>query len=34
MFKLQTKLGSFIGSFGGDVLGFAFNFYDKMTAKK
>jgi hypothetical protein len=34
MFKLQTKLGSLIGSFGGDVLGTAFNIYDKITEKK
>ncbi len=34
MFKLQTKLGSLIGSLGGDVLGGAFILYDRMTAKK
>jgi hypothetical protein len=34
MFKIQTKLGSLIGSLGGDVLGSAFNIYDKVTAKK
>ena len=34
MFKIATKLGSFIGSIGGDMLGGAFNLYDKITAKK
>lgn len=34
MFKVATKLGSFIGSFGGDVLGGAFKIYDKITEKK
>lgn len=34
MFKIKTKLGSFIGTLGGDVLGEAFILYDKFTAKK